>query len=131
MSTTPRTPEPACCAPRTAPRLAGAERLATVFKALADETRLRLLALLADDEVCVCHLQGSLRLPQPTVSRHLAYLRKAGLVAVRRDGVWMHYRLADLEPVMAATVEAALHALTHTSTAATDRQRLARELTAP
>lgn len=131
MSSTPRSAAPACCAPRPAPRLPGAERLAEVFKALADETRLRLLALLADGEVCVCHLHGSLRLPQPTVSRHLAYLRKAGLVAARRDGVWMHYRLADLDPVIGATLDAALHALTHTPTAATDRQRLARELTAP
>ncbi|MGE3273869.1 MAG: ArsR/SmtB family transcription factor [Vicinamibacterales bacterium] len=118
---------PACCAPRPAPRLPGAARLAEVFKALSDETRLRLLALLADGEVCVCHLHGSLRLPQPTVSRHLAYLRKTGLVAARREGIWMHYRLADLDPVVRGTVEAALHALTHTAVADTDRQRLVRE----
>ncbi|MGE0043752.1 MAG: ArsR/SmtB family transcription factor [Vicinamibacterales bacterium] len=128
MSSTARPTVPACCAPRQAPRLPGAARLAAVFKALADETRLRLLALIADGEVCVCHLHGSLRLPQPTVSRHLAYLRKAGLVAARRDGVWMHYRLAELDPVVAATLDAALHALTHTPTATADRERLAREI---
>ena len=54
-------------------------------------------------------------MPQPTASRHLAYLRKSGLVEARRDGIWMHYRLAPIDnPVIAAVVKAALHALTHT-----------------
>ena len=57
-----------------------------VLKALADKTRLRILGLLAAGEVCVCHLHKSLKLPQPTVSRHLAYLRRAGLVETRKDG---------------------------------------------
>ncbi len=66
-----------------------------LFKALADPVRLRLLNLLSDGrEVCVCHLHGALELPQPTVSRHLAYLRKSGLVVGRKDGLWVHYRLA-------------------------------------
>jgi ArsR family transcriptional regulator len=57
--------------------------------------RLRLLNLLSDDrEVCVCHLHEALGLPQPTVSRHLAYLRKAGVVSGRKEGLWVHYRLA-------------------------------------
>ncbi len=66
-----------------------------LLKAFADPVRLRLLNLLSDDrEVCVCYLHGALELPQPTVSRHLAYLRKAGLVVGRKEGLWVHYRLA-------------------------------------
>ncbi len=68
---------------------------AQLFKALSDETRLRILALLAAGELCVCELMTTLQLPQSTVSRHLAYLRNAGLVEDRRQGVWMYYRLAD------------------------------------
>jgi ArsR family transcriptional regulator, arsenate/arsenite/antimonite-responsive transcriptional repressor len=71
------------------------DRSARLFKALSDPVRLRLLNLLAGNrEVCVCHLHGALQLPQPMVSRHLAYLRRAGLVAGRKDGLWVHYRLA-------------------------------------
>jgi ArsR family transcriptional regulator, arsenate/arsenite/antimonite-responsive transcriptional repressor len=65
-----------------------------LFKAFADPVRLRLLNLLADGEVCVCHLHEALELPQSTVSRHLAYLRKRGLVLGRKEGLWVHYRLA-------------------------------------
>ena len=65
-----------------------------LFKALADPTRLRILGLLLTGEVCVCHIHESLRIPQPKASRHLAYLRRAGLVDTRRDGLWIHYRLA-------------------------------------
>jgi ArsR family transcriptional regulator, arsenate/arsenite/antimonite-responsive transcriptional repressor len=65
-----------------------------LFKAFADPVRLRLLNLLSDGEVCVCHLHGALDLPQSTVSRHLAYLRKRGLVVGRKEGLWVHYRLA-------------------------------------
>ena len=68
----------------------------TLFKALADATRLRILGLLLTGEVCVCDIHESLKIPQPKASRHLAYLRKAGLVDTRREGLWMHYRLADL-----------------------------------
>ena len=70
------------------------ERLEGVFRALADRTRLRILALLAGGEVCVCEIHESLGLPQPTVSRHLAYLRSAGLVTGRKEGLWVHYNLA-------------------------------------
>ena len=67
-----------------------------LFKAFADPVRLRLLNLLAEDrEVCVCHLHEALQLPQPTVSRHLAYLRKNGVVVGRKEGLWVHYRLAQ------------------------------------
>jgi ArsR family transcriptional regulator len=66
-----------------------------LLKAFADPVRLRLLNLLSRDrEVCVCYLHEALELPQPTVSRHLAYLRKSGLVVGRKEGLWVHYRLA-------------------------------------
>ncbi len=69
---------------------------AEIFKALGDPVRLRLFQLLAGhDELCVCHLTDALKLPQSTVSRHLGVLRHAGLAQTRRQGKWMHYRLAD------------------------------------
>jgi ArsR family transcriptional regulator len=64
------------------------------FKALGDETRLRIVALLSHGELCVCHLEEALRLSQPSVSRHLGTLRTAGVVENRRDGSWVYYRLA-------------------------------------
>jgi ArsR family transcriptional regulator, arsenate/arsenite/antimonite-responsive transcriptional repressor len=67
---------------------------ANLFKALADETRLRILALLLDqEELCVCDIIAAVKLPQSTVSRHLAYLRKSGLVNDRRCGLWMYYSI--------------------------------------
>ena len=85
----------------------------TLFKALADATRLRILGLLPTGEVCVCDIHESLKIPQPKASRHLAYLRRSGLVDTRRDGLWIHYRLGKLaDPVMAAIVDAVRHALT-------------------
>lgn len=63
-----------------------------VFRTLSDPTRLRLLNLLSQGEVCVCHLSDTLDLTQPKVSRHLAYLKRGGFVETRRDGKWMHYR---------------------------------------
>jgi ArsR family transcriptional regulator len=63
------------------------------FLALADRTRLRLLRLIGDTEVCVCFFVEVLQTNQPKISRHLAYLRRAGLVSARREGKWMHYRL--------------------------------------
>jgi len=64
-----------------------------LFRALADPTRLRLLNLIAGKEICVCYFVGILGMSQPKISRHLAYLRRAGIVAARRQGRWMHYRL--------------------------------------
>src|SRR6187431_947978 len=88
------------------------DQLEDVLKALGDKTRLRILALLGNNEVCVCHIHDSLGLPQSTVSRHLAYLRKSGLVAARRDGVWMHYRVSrSLPPVIQGLVSGAVAAL--------------------
>lgn len=111
------------------------DKLESVFKALADTTRLRILALLGSGEVCVCHLHDSMGIPQPTVSRHLAYLRRAGLVDARRDGVWMHYQMSrSLDPVVAGVVNAAVHALTHVPLTARDRRQYVKcfgELCAP
>lgn len=67
--------------------------MALFFAALADSTRLRLLHLMRDGEICVCFLQGVLKTNQPKISRHLAYLRNAGIVEARREGKWMHYSL--------------------------------------
>ena len=114
-----------CCSSKPAPQIKDLEALTSVYAALADPTRLRILSLLGDEEICVCHMHASLDVPQPTASRHLAYLRNAGLVEARRDGVWMHYRLARIEnPVVASVVKAALHALTHTTIAQKDERRL-------
>ena len=71
------------------------KQTAQLFKALSDNTRLRILGLLLEGELCVCDLVAILDMPQSTVSRHLANLRNAGLVSDNRQGVWMHYRLAD------------------------------------
>src|SRR5665213_3497755 len=65
-----------------------------MFRAFSDRTRLRILNLLRDGELCVCDIVRVLELPQPKISRHLAYLRKARLVTARKDGLWMHYQLA-------------------------------------
>lgn len=114
-----------CCSAKPAPQVKDLEALTTVYAALADPTRLRILSLLGDGEICVCHIHASLDVPQPTASRHLAYLRKAGLVEARRDGVWMHYKLSEIDnPVVAAVVHSAMHALTHTAIAAKDERRL-------
>src|SRR5271154_1443799 len=75
-----------------------------LFRALADRTRLRLLNLIADKEICVCYFVEILRISQPKISRHLAYLRRAGIVAARRQGRWMHYRLVAPEDAGAAEI---------------------------
>jgi ArsR family transcriptional regulator len=104
------------------------KRLATLealFKALGDGTRLRILGLLLTGEVCVCNIHESLRIPQPKASRHLAYLRKAGLVEARREGPWMHYRLADLpDPLLRSIAGTVRHGLTHVESVRRDSERL-------
>lgn len=74
------------------------------FKALADHTRLRVIHLLGTDEVCVCSVVDALQSTQPKISRHLAYLRRAGLVKARRDGKWMHYRIVEPSNARAAEI---------------------------
>ena len=69
--------------------------LEDLFKALADRTRLRLINMIGDSEVCVCFFVAILKTSQPKISRHLAYLRRARIVTARREGKWMHYRLTE------------------------------------
>jgi len=80
------------------------------FQALGDRTRLRLLNLIGDDEICVCFFVESLGTNQPKVSRHLAYLRRAGVVTARREGKWMHYRIVEPTDPHAARILAELRA---------------------
>jgi ArsR family transcriptional regulator len=78
--------------------------LVPLFAALADSTRLRLLNLMDGREVCVCYFVEILGQGQPKISRHLAYLRRAGIVEARRDGKWMHYRIERPSDVGAAAI---------------------------
>ena len=78
--------------------------LARIFAALADPTRLRLLNLMAGREVCVCYFVEILGQGQPKISRHLAYPRNAGLVAARREGKWMHYRICPQSDAAATSI---------------------------
>ena len=99
--------------------------LNTALRALADPTRLRILALLGSGEVCVCHIHDALNVPQPTASRHLAYLRRAGLVDTRKDGPWVHYSLATMQDKLLRTViETVTHCAGHVDTVTHDRKRL-------
>ncbi len=75
-----------------------------LFRALADRTRLRLLNLMGEEEICVCFFVEGLKTNQPKISRHLAYLRRAGVVAARREGKWMHYRVVEPPDEHAANV---------------------------
>lgn len=106
--------------------------LEIVLKALADRTRLRIVGLLGAGEICVCHIHESLGIPQPTASRHLAYLRRAGLVETRRSGLWVHYRLARVEdPVIQTVLDSVTHAVSHLGTAERDRRRLGSRVDVP
>ena len=78
----------------TATKLA-VKPISNLFKALGDETRVRMVALLTHGELCVCHLQAALDISQPTASRQLAILHRAGIVDRRRSGSWIYFRLAD------------------------------------
>jgi ArsR family transcriptional regulator len=78
------------------------ERITRLFKALADETRVRIVAALSRGELCVCHIEDVLACPQSTVSRHLAVLRSAGIVQTRREGAWVYYSLKEQPPETAA-----------------------------
>ena len=124
---------PCCTTP--ALRLKGAGDLAALCRALSDETRLRILALLRDGASVTLEPAGDIAAQfgssWPTISRHLAYLRKSGLVEARRQGIWMYYRLAVLRsPVLNEVLHAALHALTHAEVTASDAVRLRKELAA-
>jgi ArsR family transcriptional regulator len=96
-----------------------------LFKALADGTRLRIINLIGDDEVCVCFFVAVLKTSQPKISRHLAYLRRAGVVSARRDGKWMHYRIVEPPDLRAAKIFREVRTwLTSDGTMQRDRSRL-------
>ena len=99
--------------------------LERLFRALADPTRLRLINLVAKQEVCVCYFVEVIGVPQPKISRHLAYLRRAGIVAARREGKWMHYKLVmPSDPHAAAILSATVDALREDKELQRDSQRL-------
>ncbi|MGH9162361.1 MAG: ArsR/SmtB family transcription factor [Vicinamibacteraceae bacterium] len=101
------------------------ERVAELLTAVAEPTRLRILALLKEGEVCVCHIHESLKIPQPKASRHLAYLRRARLVGTRREGLWVHYRLAeDLPAPLRQVLDAVLVSLDSVAEISRDAVRL-------
>jgi ArsR family transcriptional regulator len=113
-------------------RAASSSDLAPLFAALADSTRLRLLNLIAGREVCVCYLVEILRQGQPKISRHLAYLRRAGIVSARREGKWMHYRLVEPRDGAAASILAAvLESFRGDAKLVTERERLNRACCQP
>ena len=104
----------------------------TFFAALADRTRLRLLSLMAGGEICVCFFVEVLGANQPKISRHLAYLRRAGLVSDRKDGKWVHYRVAEpSDPNAAGILREVLAWLRDDPEMRRDRERLVRVCCAP
>ena len=104
----------------------------TFFRALADRTRLRLLNLMGADEVCVCFFVEILKTNQPKISRHLAYLRRAGIVGVRRDGQWMHYRVVEpANPEVARLLKDVMSWLAADQEMQRDRERLVKICCAP
>ena len=105
---------------------------ALFFAALADRTRLRLLNLMRDGEVCVCFFAEALGTNNPKISRHLAYLRRAKLVTGRRDGKWMHYSInPPSDPDAAQVFAATLEMLANDNELAADRRKLVDVCCAP
>lgn len=103
-----------------------------LFKALADSTRLRLINLIAEDEVCVCFFVEVLNINQPKISRHLAYLRRAGVVSARREGKWIHYRIIEPPDPHAANIFREVRTwLANEPAMRSDRSRLERICCAP
>lgn len=97
----------------------------SLFKALADRTRLRIINLIGKDELCVCFLVEVLNVNQPKISRHLAYLRRTGVVAARRDGKWMHYRIVEPpDPHFASIYHEVLTSVANDAEMQRDRARL-------
>jgi ArsR family transcriptional regulator len=102
------------------------------FQALGDNTRLRLLNLMGEQEVCVCYFVEILASPQPKISRHLAYLRSAGIVSARREGKWMHYRIVMPPHIGAAQIlKQTLGWLKEEKAMQTDRARLTKACCSP
>lgn len=106
---------------------AAMKHTAEFFKSLADETRLRLLLLLHDGrEHCVCDLMHALDMPQSTVSRHLAYLKRSGWLQDRRGGVWMYYSLnRERDGFFQAQLALLVNRLADNEVSRRDRERLA------
>jgi ArsR family transcriptional regulator len=103
-----------------------------LFKALADRTRLRLINLMGNDEVCVCFFVEVLKTNQPKISRHLAYLRRAGVVSARRDGKWIHYRIVEPPDSHAANIFREVRTwLSNDPSMQSDRARLQKICCAP
>jgi ArsR family transcriptional regulator len=106
--------------------------LALLFAALADRTRLRLLNLMDGKEVCVCYFVEILEQSQPKISRHLAYLRRAGIVAARREGKWMHYKIVvPKHPGAARLLSETLSVLSEDKTMQTDLSKLKKACCSP
>ena len=106
--------------------------LERLFRALADPTRLRLINLIAEQEICVCYYVEVLGAPQPKVSRHLAYLRRAGIVSARRDGKWIHYKLVmPPDSHAAAILQATVDSLKQDKELQRDFQRLTKACCGP
>ncbi|WP_353069795.1 metalloregulator ArsR/SmtB family transcription factor [Tunturibacter empetritectus] len=102
------------------------------FQALGDTTRLRLLNLMGEQEICVCYFVEILGAPQPKISRHLAYLRNAGIVSARREGKWMHYRIVMPPHVGASQVLLqTLDSLKEDKAMQADRARLTKACCSP
>lgn len=103
------------------------EELAQFFKALGDETRLRIILLLTESELCVCDLMFLLNVPQSKVSRHLAYLKHSGITESRRVGVWMHYRLKNWQDgLLKAQIDFLKRKISDMPVFRADREKLAK-----
>ena len=99
---------------------------AQLYQALADETRLRIMALLlSEGELCVCDIIAALKLPQSTISRHLGHLRKSAWVSDRRCGLWIYYSIRDDGAIRAALIPILKMQLLNTQTTVGDREVLA------
>jgi ArsR family transcriptional regulator len=104
----------------------------TLLRALSERVRLRLLHLIGDTELCVCFFVEALQIPQPTISRHLAYLRKAEMVIARREGLWMHYRVVrPANPGVAKVFDNVLSWCNTQPDMQKDRSRLTKACCAP
>jgi len=99
------------------------QRLLMVFKALSEETRLRILKLLENGELCVCDITEALDMTQPNISFHLGMLKEAGLIKDRRNGRWMHYSLDESDVFIRFLLFGALERFKDKSTEK-DKQRL-------
>jgi ArsR family transcriptional regulator len=107
-------------------KTASAGRVTGMFRACSDPTRLRILSLLRSGEACVGDIVTVLDVPQPSASRHLAYLRRSGLVTARRDEQWIHYALAPSRNRAHAKLLELLSLLADGDEARSDARRAAR-----